>query len=143
MSTAFKDLQMRAIEEAWNRGNLSVLEEVCDANYMYHDLLMPDINSAAGYRKYAMEVRASYPDFHMIIENLVQEGDFLAGKGYWEGTQLGASPGLKIPATGKKVKVKLAFVSRIAHNKIVESWMYQDWVGIMRDLGLIPQPASA
>jgi predicted ester cyclase len=104
---------------------------------------MPDITSQEGYQKYLLEVRSSYPDFHLTLDELIQEGDTVTGKGYWEGTQLGASPGLKVPPTGKKIRVKCAFVSHGADGKLVEAWMYQDWLGTMRQLGLLPQSDAA
>ena len=141
MSADYKALLMRIVDEAWNKGELDVLDETLAENFVMHDLVMPDIKGPPGYKKYVIDVRTSYPDFHMTVDELIQEGDKLAGKLHWEGTQLGASPGLKVPATGKKVNVTVAIVSHLANDKVVEQWTFQDWVGIMRQLGLIPQPA--
>ena len=138
MSIDYKALMVRVIDEAWNKGELGVLDEAIADNFVFHDLLMPDISGREGYKKYILDVRASYPDFHMTVDELIQEGDTLAGRLHWEGTQLGASPGLKIPATGKHIHVTAAFVTHMAGGKTIEQWTLQDWLGIMRQLGLLP-----
>ena len=134
----YKALMYRVIDEAWNKGELEVLDEAIADSFVYHDLLMPDIVGVEGYKKYITEVRASYPDFQMTIDELIQEGNTLSGRLHWEGSQLGASPGLKIPATGKRVAATAAFVTHMKDGKTVEQWTFQDWVGIMRQLGLMP-----
>ena len=124
--------------EAWNNGKVDIIDEVFTKDFIYHDPMTPNISGTAGYKKYVLDVLGSYPDFHVTVEELIQEGDILACKCFWEGTQLGESPSLGIPATGNKLYVRLAGFARISEGKIVELWMYQDWLGIMRQLGLIP-----
>jgi steroid delta-isomerase-like uncharacterized protein len=135
-----KALIHRLIGEGWNKGELGVVDEVLAKDFVYHDLVMPDIFGPEGYKKYLQEVRTSYPDFHMTIVEMIQEGDTLAGRLHWEGTQLGASPGLKVPGTGKRVNVAVGFTGHLAGGKMVEMWLFQDWVGIMRQLELLPKP---
>jgi predicted ester cyclase len=134
-----KTMMNRIVEEAWNNGELDVVDEAFDKDLVYHDSLMPDILGLEGYRKYLHEVRAGYPDFHVTIVELVQEGNTLAGRYVWEGTQMGASPALKVHATGKKVRVNAAFITHFARGKIFEHWNIQDGLGFMRQLELTPK----
>jgi steroid delta-isomerase-like uncharacterized protein len=139
-STDYKALFQRVVDEAWNKGELGVIDEAIAKDFVYHDLVMPDIHGPDGYKKYVMEVRNSYPDFQMTVDELIQEGNTLAAKLHWEGTQLGPSPGLKIDATGKNVSIQATSFVHMAEGKVVRQWTHQDWVGIMRQLGLLPAP---
>jgi len=134
-----KTLMNRIISEAWNNGEMEVLDEAFDKDLVYHDTLMPDILGLEGYKKYLQEVRTSYPDFHVTIGEMVQEGNTLAGRYVWEGTQVGASLALKVPATGKKVSVNAAFITHFAKGKIFDHWNLQDGVGFMHQLELLPK----
>ncbi len=48
-----------------------------------------------------------------------------------------------IPATGKRVTVAGADVFRCQDGKIVEHWVFDDIMGLMQQLGAIPQPQGA
>jgi steroid delta-isomerase-like uncharacterized protein len=133
-----KKLFERIVNEAWNKGELAVLDEVVAKDFIYHDLMMPLMNGPEGYKAYIRDVRASYPDFHMTIEDVVMEGDKIAARIHWTGTDLGISPAFKVPATGKKVDVTVSSFNYFVDGKLTESWAFQDWVRIMRQLGLMP-----
>jgi len=115
-----------------------VVDEAFDKDLVYHDTIMADILGLENYKKYVQEVRKSYPDFHVTIIELIQEGNTLAGRYVWEGTQVGSSPGLKVSGTGRHVRINSAFITHFAKGKIFEHWNLQDGVGFMRQLGLLP-----
>jgi predicted ester cyclase len=47
-----------------------------------------------------------------------------------------------IPATGKAVSVSGVWIHKIAGGKIVQSWNAWDMLGMLRQLGVVPQPGS-
>ncbi|MBV9280595.1 MAG: ester cyclase, partial [Chloroflexi bacterium] len=49
-------------------------------------------------------------------------------------------PFLGIPATGKKVEVAQIDIWRLDGGKIVEHWGQDDRLGMLQQLGAVPQP---
>lgn len=47
-----------------------------------------------------------------------------------------------IPATGKKIDVDGVDIARFRDGKAVEHWAYYDELGMMRQLGVIPEDKS-
>ena len=45
-----KAISRRTFEEAWNKGNLVVIDEVVAANYVGHDPAVPDLCGPAGMK---------------------------------------------------------------------------------------------
>ena len=81
-------------------------------------------------------LRAGFPDFQTTIEDLIAEGDKVAGRISWQGTHKGELMG--IPPTGKHVKVTEMQIYRMTNGKIVERWVESDVLGMMQQLGIIP-----
>ena len=53
-----------------------------------------------------------------------------------EGTHQGTWLG--IPATGKKLQMRMFTVHRVVHGKIVEDWVLLDSLGVLQPLGIVP-----
>ncbi len=56
------------------------------------------------------------------------------GRGTHKGEYLGIAP------TNKQVMFRLISINRIANGKIVENWREVDTIGLMQQLGAIPEP---
>ena len=74
----------------------------------------------------------------MTVEKLIAEEDMLAAHIVIEGTHKGDSMGTA--ATGKRIRVTVTEMFRIADGKFVERWGNVDEIGLMRQLGVIPTP---
>jgi steroid delta-isomerase-like uncharacterized protein len=133
-----KALFRRIYEELWNRGNLSVADEVIAPDFMNHSA-SPDSNrgpeSVRGTLTWA---RNAFPDVHFEIEELVAEGDIVAGRLTMSGTHEG--PLMGTPPTGRSVRTNHMHFVRFRDGKAVEHWGVRDDLGMMRQLGLIPEP---
>ena len=57
------------------------------------------------------------------------------------GTHLGAFQG--IPPTHRKVEIHVIDIVRVERGKIVEHWNCVDRLGLLAQLGALPQPAGA
>jgi len=138
-----KEIARRVIEEAWNQGKMDVLDEQYATDYVYHRTPFPDIVGLEAFKQYITDNRSSYSDLHITIEEMIVEGNVVAMRGTYSGTQTGASPTLGIPATGKQITFKWCAVSHRVNGKTVEDWNYVDWLGFMKQLGFTiapPQP---
>ena len=77
-----KALVERFVEEFWNEGNLSTADELFAPGAEIH---MPtgEVVGLDGLKGFAGVWRGSFPDWHSTFEELVAEGDTVAGR--WTG----------------------------------------------------------
>ena len=87
---------------------------------------------------YGMFMNA-FPDFRMDVEESVAEGDRVACRYTFRGTNTGdfelPAPA---PATGKQVSFSGMNIFRFAEGKIVEEWFQEDTMGMLQQLGFMP-----
>jgi len=77
----------------------------------------------------------SFPDIHITIEDLIEEGDKVVEKDTVTGTHLGEFNGL--PPTGKSVAYTEIFIMRFVNGRIAEIWGIVDIFSQMKQLGMI------
>lgn len=83
---------------------------------------------------------AGFPRYELVTEDLIAEGDKVVLRFTLRATHLGEFMG--IPATGKDISVPGVIIYRIAGGKIAQHWMQIDSVGMLQQLGVMPQPAA-
>ncbi len=125
-----KAVVRREQEELWNyTGNLDAAEE----------LFAPEQAEAA--KQEAADFRRGFPDVVSTIEDLIAEGDKVVARWRSRATHQGEYMG--IPPTGKEVDFRGISIYRIEGGKIAQSWSVVDQLGLMRQLGAIPEPGQA
>jgi len=77
-----------------------------------------------------------YPDLHITVEDLIEEGDTVVSRNTVTGTHQGEYMG--IAPTGKPVTYNEIFIFRFASGRIAETWGVVDVFSQMRQLGVIP-----
>jgi len=141
MSEANKSLVRRLIEEAVNKGNFNVLDEILSTDYVYREPTAGEKRDRAGYQEIVTTYRNAFPDIKLTIEEQIAEGDKVvtrtSGGGTHRGELFGTAP------TGKRVSgISGIVVTRIANGKVVEdNWVY-DALGMMRQLGAVSAPVA-
>ena len=75
-----KALFRRAYEELWNRGNLSVADELIAPDFINHAASPGSNRGPESMRGSVTWARNAFPDLHFEIEELVGEGDIVAGR---------------------------------------------------------------
>jgi predicted ester cyclase len=85
--------------------------------------------------------QTAFPDFHVVIEDMVEEGDRIAFRLTVRGTHRGDLAG--VAPTGRSVIVSTIIISRFAGGKCVEEWQTVDEVSLFRQLGVTTLPAAA
>jgi predicted ester cyclase len=63
------------IEEAWNKGDLTIVEELIAPNYILHDPARPGLRGREGIKQSVAMFRTAFPDLHFTIEDQIAEGD--------------------------------------------------------------------
>jgi len=137
MSETHKPIIRRFIEEAINKGNFSVLDEVIHPDYTYRspDQELQGIESLKGlFTAY----RVAFPNLNMQIDDLIIDGDKTVTcftlTGLHDGDLMG------IAATGKQVKVNGMILSRFEDDKIIEEWEILDQFTMFQQLGIVSLP---
>ena len=88
----------------------------------------------AGYRR-------AFPDARSTVEDQVAEGDKVVTRWRAGGThqgELGA-----IAATGKQFEMDGITIERVAAGKIAEVWVARDELGLLSQLGVLPDREAA
>ena len=128
------------IEEAFNKGNLSAIDELIADEYVNH-AGSTDVTGREGMKSFVTAYRGAFPDYHCVIEDQVAEGDKVVTRWTIRGTQDGELMG--IPPTGKRVSVPGVVIDRLADGRLVETWLQADMLGMLQQLGVIPERAEA
>lgn len=127
-----KAIVRRWNEELHNKGNVDIVDELADANYINH----ADGSDREGFKRYWLATDAVFSDRSIAIEDLIAEGDKVVIRWTLKATHTGEYMG--VPATGKQWGMKGISIYRLANGKIVEDWSASDQLGLMQQLGLIP-----
>ena len=139
MSEENKALHTRAFEEGWNAGNLDVLDETDAPEDVLHDPSVPeDVRGVEAVKQFASMYLRAFPDLRFTIEEQLAEGDKVVTRWTSSATHQGELMG--IPATGNRTGVSGITISRLSEGKLVEDWNNWDTLGLMRQLGVIPEP---
>lgn len=139
---ANKAISRRFFEELWNDNNPAIADEIVAPDFVPHDPSNPWLKPGpAGTKELVSTYRTAFPDSHFTIEDQIAEGDRVVTRWTAHGTNNGELQGM--PATGKRVTVTGITIDRIANGKLAESWVNWDTVGMLRQLGLLPDQTAA
>ena len=126
------DIVRELIDEAWNKGNFSVIDELLSPNYILH-IDAPGAKNREGYKQAVAMYRSAFPDFHFTIEDMISDGDKVAIRATMVGTQKGEIMGFA--PTGKKLTTTAISIRRFENGKIVEEWVETNMLGFMKQIG--------
>lgn len=140
-----KQLIHRFVEELWNERRLDVADAIFATGCVTHQLrsgLAADAEPRGpeAMKEHVTSWIASFPDLHFGIEQMLSEGDRVVTQLLVEGTHQGAWLG--IPASGRKIQIRMFTLHRVAQGKIVEDWVLVESLGIFQQLGVVPNPAE-
>ncbi len=128
-----KAVSRRAFEEMWNKGNLTVADEIYATNFVQRSPTNP--RDLEAYRQYVSTTRTAFPDLYFTIEDMIAEGNKVVARFTVTGTHKGQFLG--ISPTGKQVVVTGISIDRHEGGKIVEHWGNSDQLGLLQQLGAI------
>jgi predicted ester cyclase len=122
--------------------NLNVADEILSPDFVWHGALGPgeDQRGPEGTKEVASAVIGAFPDRRITHEDIIAEGDKVLIRWSLSGTHQGELMG--IPATGRRVTVTGFDLFRIEGGKIVEMWQEADQLGMMQQLGVVPEPGQ-
>lgn len=140
--SANKEIVRRLIDGVWRDRNLALVDELVAQDYVGHDPTQAEpIQGRDGFRQFVGMYQAAFQDAAITIDDQIAEGDRVVTRWTGRGTHTGELMG--IAASGKEVTVSGITVSRLAGGKIAEEWELMDALGMLVQLGAVPQPAMA
>jgi steroid delta-isomerase-like uncharacterized protein len=140
-----KRIVKRFVEELWNARRLEVADQIFSQDCVTHQLRSGVAAEPAPRGPEAMKEHLSgwvmsFPDLRFGIEQMVAEGDHVASQLVMEGTHQGTWMG--IPATGKRLQIRMITIHRIRNGKIAEDWVVVESLGLFQQLGAVPDTAE-
>jgi predicted ester cyclase len=129
----------RLYEEVLNKGDVSIVDELIAPDFFNHAAPAATNRGPSSLRWLATMLRTAFPDLHFTIEELVAEGDIVAGRLSMSGTHEGPLMGMP-PPSARAVRQEHMHLVRYRDGKAVEHWGVRDDLGMMQQMGVIPEP---
>ena len=126
------------IIDTWNTRVDEKIIQLYSLDYAGDDLTGGKKRSGSeGVKDWLDRVLHAFPNIHYTLIDYVESGDRLVLHWLAEGNHHGAF--LKIPASGKQVRINGISILKIENGKIKEGKLFWDLAGVLRQIGLLPQ----
>ncbi len=135
--SANRDAFDRAIA-AWNEGDLDRYLELYDESILLHGY-SPEPMSKAEAAGFYGQLFANLEDIRLEVERVVEEGDTIAAHAVMSGTHTGELFGMT--NTGVRIHQQVMTMLRFVDGRCVERWSVADTLGVLAQIGALPQPA--
>jgi steroid delta-isomerase-like uncharacterized protein len=138
---AAKSLVRRIFDQAFNQGDLAIVDELVAVDGVTLSLLWGLPTGRQGLKQLVIIFRTAFPDLHCTVEDEINEGHKSAAHWTMRGTHQGRFLGN--PPTGRPIVVQGIIFARIENDRIVEDWILVDQMGMLQQLGIVPPPRDA
>lgn len=127
------------IEAIWNDGDLDAIDELYAENFVGHDPQNP-LQGREAMRAWVIEARTNVRDIHINLHETITEGDISVTR--WTVSGTFAADWRSMPITGKTFVVPGMTMSKFEGDKVVESWIHTDNLGMLQQVGIVPEMAE-
>ena len=127
---------VRRFIDIFRTGDMSVIDELLASNFVDHNPFPEQAPGPEGMKQVIGMMRTTFPDMQVSVDDMIAEGDRVVAR--WTGTGTHRGEFMGVPATGNKVTVTGIGIDRIEGGKIVEHWEQFDAMGMMQQIGAIP-----
>jgi steroid delta-isomerase-like uncharacterized protein len=114
--------------------------DLCAPDCVWHGF-GPESVDRHGFVQWMRALFEGFPDARFPVDDLLVEGSKAANRHRMLGTHSALFQG--IPATGRQVTVRGMDIVHCANGQIQEFWLTADILGLLQQLGVIPQPEAA
>ena len=121
--------------EAFSTDNPALLEKVLHETWT--DIPSPPEMpvGAAGAKLVLSQLRTAFPDLHLAIEDVLQDGNKVVVRARMTGTQQGTFMGST--PTSRKLDIQVVDIHEFKDGKILRTWHTEDWMSGLRQLGIL------
>lgn len=124
------------IQEVFNQGHLDAADRLLASHYVYHDAPPDILPGVPGVKQVVSMFRAAFPDLKITIEEQIAEGDKVCSRTVTTGTHRG--PLFGFAPTGQQITMAGLTMVRVIDGKITDSWVKNDGLSLMKQLGMKP-----
>jgi predicted ester cyclase len=127
-------------EEVWNQGREATINEMChqDAVGIGQAQHGTEIHGPEDFKELWRTVRAAFSGIHIDINDTIEQGDKVVAR--WTMNMIHTGPFLEIAPTNKRVSVNGISIQRFVGGKIMAGWDNWDQLGLLVQLGAVPEP---
>ena len=138
MNQENENIVQRWHDEGINQQQPNLALEMCAESFQFHfAFITPDYpKGAAALNHWAAATFEFFPDFSIVVEDLVSDGDKVAFRATITATHGGEIFG--VAPTGKKLVWGAMGMVRVKDGKMAEFWWMPDLFTLMDQLGLVP-----
>jgi predicted ester cyclase len=119
---------LRDLDEAWNKGDLSVLDESLHPDCVGHFPSSAEIRGPGAVKQLIADFRHALSELHIEVDDLVAVGDKVVAR--WRATGVAHPDG----ATERRVAFTGITIDRFEEGRIIESWSEWDSAGMAAQL---------
>ncbi|HMS80678.1 MAG TPA: ester cyclase [Burkholderiaceae bacterium] len=132
---------VRDFVDAINRQDWEALDRIVSPDFVRHSAAagLQRVTSRDDLKRFLQAEYLTFPDAHESLADLVAEGDRVAARHRFTGTQRGAMG--PYPASGRLMQSDYIAIYRIANGRIVEAWAEWDNLSGLAQLGHFRAPA--
>jgi steroid delta-isomerase-like uncharacterized protein len=132
-----KVLVRQYLDQIVSEGNLSKAEEFLSPELVFTSPYTPEpIHGLEGFKQMIAMLHTAFPDLQIREEQMIAEDRTVAARWVASGTHLGNF--MNLPPSGKRFEITGMSFYRLEDGKIVEGWVNDDSLGMLRQLGAIP-----
>jgi predicted ester cyclase len=106
--------------------------------YIAHGPGIPAPLDLEAWSQFTATFVEAFPDLRLTVEDIFSSEDMVAARVSFRGTHRGEFQG--IPPTDKEVTFSSIEIDRMVEGKVAEHWFEMDLLGLMGQLGAIPEP---
>ena len=136
-----KDVVQRFVIEYQTGADQDAFEELVHPEVVDHSRPPGIAPGAEGVRQQFEGFRAAFAGFRATILDQIAEGDKVVTRKVFYGTHSGPFQGIE--PTGREVEIHLIDIVRVSDGRIVEHWNCVDRLGLLAQLGALPQATAA
>lgn len=127
---------VKSLISAIDEDDEATLRTLIDDDLVSHGAL-GDVHGPDGFVGIMLKnVRGGFPDAHVELVSVIEEGDLVSFRLDGSGTHLG--PFLGVEPTGKVTRIRGIHHVRLRDGRIIEHWQGPDILAMLIDMGIFP-----
>lgn len=118
-------LTLRWMEQVWNQGRESAIDEMMDATAVVHGIEGIDTPGPEGFKTFYRSFREQFPKIHIEVEDVVSQDNYESARCTVRATN----------TSGQEVQFSGMTYVQLQNGKIVEAWNSFDFMSMYQQLG--------
>ena len=125
--------------EAYNAQRPEAAAQFLSEDFARNNFSRPQVNEpgTADDIQRVIENLEDFPDLQITVEDLIAEGDMVAARLTWSGTQLDTIDQWNAPATGNPTSFAFMAMYRVECGLLAEQWVVLDYLSMLREAGIV------